>query len=85
MPAANSGASSPLSAASASGMRIADTLLMMDEETGPRRSASGETRISEDFVQGARVVGSIGPNTLFAATLTGLVKVIEQALGAVVG
>src|SRR5712691_2983997 len=54
-------------------------------ETGPRCSASGETRMSEDFVQGVRVIGSIGPKTLFPATLAGLVKVIEKPLGAVVG
>jgi hypothetical protein len=42
MPAANSGASSPLSAASAASLQIADTLIMMEDE--PRRRSSSGTR-----------------------------------------
>src|SRR5579863_4157790 len=42
MQAANSGASSPLSAASAASLRIADILIMMEDE--PRRRSSRDTR-----------------------------------------
>ena len=52
MPAANSGASSPLSAASAAGMRSADILLMMDEEPRPR--ASSDTRHGGALVRPGR-------------------------------
>ena len=40
--AANSGASSPLSAASPASLRIADILIMMDDD--PRRRSSSDTR-----------------------------------------
>ena len=42
MPAANSGGSNPLSAASAASLRIADILIMMEDE--PRRRSSRDTR-----------------------------------------
>jgi hypothetical protein len=42
MPWANSGASSPLSAASAASLRIADVLIMMEDD--PRRRSSSDTR-----------------------------------------
>src|SRR5712691_8744403 len=42
IPAANSGASNPLSAASAASFRIADILIMMEDE--PRLRASRDTR-----------------------------------------
>src|SRR5260370_10848057 len=42
MPAASSGASRPLSAASAASLRIADILIMMEDE--PRRRSSSDTR-----------------------------------------
>src|SRR5580698_8484295 len=42
MPWANSGASNPLSAASAASLRIADILMMMDED--PSRRSSSDTR-----------------------------------------
>ena len=42
MPAANSGASSPLSAASTASLRIADIRMMIDDEPRPR--ASSDTR-----------------------------------------
>src|SRR5580658_5250734 len=42
MPAASSGASRPLSAASAASLRIADILIMMEDD--PRRRSSSDTR-----------------------------------------
>ena len=42
IPAASSGANSPLSAASAASFRIADILIMMDDDPRPR--ASSDTR-----------------------------------------
>jgi hypothetical protein len=42
MPWASSGASSPLSAASAASLRIADILIMMEDD--PRRRSSSDTR-----------------------------------------
>jgi len=42
IPCANSGASRPLSAASAASLRIADILIMMEDE--PRRRSSRDTR-----------------------------------------
>jgi hypothetical protein len=60
MPAANSGTSSPLSAASAASLRIADILIMMDEDPRPR--ASSVTR------QANGGLGEAGPRGLLEPT-----------------
>jgi hypothetical protein len=54
MPAANSGASSPLSAASAASLRIADILIMMDDEPNPRVSNDTRQALTVAFVKPGR-------------------------------
>src|SRR5579872_3241046 len=51
IPAANSGASSPLSDASAASLRMADILTMMDDEPRPRASSDARHALTVAFVK----------------------------------
>src|SRR5258706_14370111 len=54
MPAANSGASSPLSAASAASLRIADIRIMIDDEPRPRTSRDTRQALTVALVKPGR-------------------------------
>ena len=54
MPAANSGASNPLSAASAASLRIADVLIMMDDERSRRSSRDTRQALTVALVKPGR-------------------------------
>src|SRR5262249_49427125 len=54
IPAASSGASTPLSAASAASLRIADILIMMDEEPSLRSSSDTRQALTVAFVKPGR-------------------------------
>ena len=51
IPAANSGASNPLSAASAASLRIADIRMMIDDEPSPRASSDTRHALTVAFVK----------------------------------
>src|SRR6202035_1360060 len=61
MPAANSGASSPLSAASAASFRIADILIMMDEEPSLRSSRDTRHALTVAFVKPGQAAATCHP------------------------
>ena len=54
IPAANSGASSPLSAASMARFRIADIRIMIDDEPRPRSSSDTRQALTVAFVKPGR-------------------------------
>jgi hypothetical protein len=54
IPAASSGASSPLSAASAASLRIADILMMMDDDPSPRSSSDTRQALTVALVKPGR-------------------------------
>ena len=54
MPAASSGASIPLSAASAASLRIADILIMMDDDPRPRSSSDTRQALTVAFEKPGR-------------------------------
>jgi len=54
MPAASSGASRPLSAASAASFRIADILIMIDEDPSPRTSNDTRQALTVALVKPGR-------------------------------
>ena len=59
MPAANSGASNPLSAASTASLRMADIRMMIDEEPRPRASSDTRHALTVALVKPGRGGGDI--------------------------